>query len=159
MLTNPGDLIQDFLTILNLYYHNKLNKNAISHDLMAAPHLPPKLPSGKCAVYIFLMNSATNAPAGPNRVLKVGKVNPNSGPRFQYQHYKPGSAMSTLAGAIEKYKILWNYLGISHNINNYGLWIQHNTDRDHFFIDESLNNIKDLLEIYIKGRLGPVFEG
>jgi len=159
MLINPGNLIQDFINVLIKHYSINLPNNAITHNLITAPHTPPSLPSGTCAVYVFSMNSRTNAPAGPNRVLKVGKVGPNSGPRFKYQHYKPGSAMSTLAGAISNNRILWKYLGINQNINNYGLWIQQNADRDHFFLSSSLININDLLEVYLKGRLGPVFEG
>lgn len=55
------------------------------------PHKPRSLKPGTMGVYTFNYKG---------RFLKIGKAGPNSNNRFLYQHYKPGSAMSTLAGSI-----------------------------------------------------------
>ena len=129
------------------------------HEIIKGPHEPPDLPKGKCAVYVFSLSEANRSSAGPNKVLKVGKVGQNSGPRFKYQHYNPGAANSTLAGAIKNNKILWNYLGVNKHPLDFGEWIKTNTDRDHFFMDMARMDLMPFLEVYIKGVLGPIFEG
>jgi hypothetical protein len=58
---------------------------------LGCPHTPTALPFGKMAVYIFRHGDT---------VLKVGKVGPNSSPRFQSQHYLPGSSKSNLAKSL-----------------------------------------------------------
>jgi hypothetical protein len=65
-----------------------------------APHRQPKLPCGKCAVYVFSLSSAygCRCPAGRGRVLKVGKAGPKTKARFESQHYNVRSAQSTLSG-------------------------------------------------------------
>lgn len=159
MLINPDKLIDDFIDSFNRHSNIRIQRVIISHNLLEAPHMPLSLPKGKCAVYVFSLTANSRYLAGPNRVLKVGKVGAKSAPRFQYQHYKRGSANSTLAGAIESNKILWDYIGIEHNITDFGEWLKNNTDRDHFFVDGQHYDIASRLEIYLKGVLGPVFEG
>jgi hypothetical protein len=161
MVINPQSIIQDFILALGNHCGVNLAGNAIAHNLITAPHQYPNLPSGQCAVYVFSLSGNSAAPAGPNCILKVGKAGPNFGPRFKYQHYNPSSAGSTFAGAIINNGILWDYLGIPQNINanNVGLWIQSNTDRDHFYLDSAIYNILHYLEVYVKGILGPAFEG
>jgi len=134
----------------------------ILHRVTLPPHGDCILPKGQCAVYVFSLtnNQGINCSAGANRVIKVGKVGPNSNPRFQYQHYKPKSAQSTVAGKLLTCPILWDYLGIVElNESNIEGWLKANTDRDHFFIDGGQLAIRDELEVYLKGLLGPVFEG
>jgi hypothetical protein len=64
----------------------------LTYEFQAAPHTRPRsLPIGKAAVYGFFDQSGW---------LKIGKVGPNSNQRYAYQHYKPGSAQSTLAGSL-----------------------------------------------------------
>ena len=159
MIVDPDTLIKDFIDSFNRHSNIKIQRNMISHNLLKAPHMPPSLPKGKCAVYIFSLAANSRCPAGQNRVLKVGKVGSNSAARFQYQHYKRGSARSTLAGAIESNKILWDYLGIKDNITDFGDWLKNHTDRDNYFLDGKYYEIVSELEVYLKGILGPVFEG
>jgi hypothetical protein len=75
----------------------------LEYEFLPAPHRPPsRLRAGSTAVYVFSLSPdyGTTCAAGPNRVLKVGKVGMNSAPRFCYQHYSPGWARSNLAGSL-----------------------------------------------------------
>lgn len=171
MLTNPETLLRNFLISLKARHGLVIERDEIVHEPYKAPvdKKRLKLPSGMGAVYVFSLSEGSTAPAGPNRVLKVGKVGPNSLPRFRYQHYKEGSANSTLAGSIKFSKVLWEYIGLSGNVDStidFESWLIENTDRDHFFMGASeifLGSRKfyplGLLEVYLKGILGPVFEG
>jgi hypothetical protein len=59
-----------------------------------------------------------------------------------------------------KTKILWSYIGItSLDESNVRSWIEHNTERDNFYLNASDAHLLGKLETYLKGRLGPVFEG
>jgi hypothetical protein len=158
MIEKPKDLLEDFLRAIG----RPISPGAISHELLPAPHRPPKLPAGKCAVYVFSLTRGygQKCPAGQNRVLKVGRVGPKSGPRFQYQHYSPQSARSNLAFSIVNLPVLWSYLGIEAlTDDNVRDWLLRNTDRDHFFVDAGEAWLVADLEVYVKGVLGPVFEG
>lgn len=134
----------------------------IIHETASSLHENCVLPKGKCAVYVFSLTHdyGSKCPAGAHRVIKVGKVGQNSNPRFQYQHYKPKSAQSTVGGRLITYPVLWPYLGIaSIKESQVERWLKSNTDRDHFFLDGTQLLIRDALEVYLKGLLGPVFEG
>lgn len=98
-------------------------------------------------------------PAGPNRVLKVGKVGANSAARFCSQHYLPGSAGSNLAKSLLNERVLWPYLGIEH-LDSRGVksWMCEHLDRDHIFV-VGQPGLEREVERYLRGRLGPVFEG
>jgi hypothetical protein len=159
MIPAPKALVNDFVDSVRDLLTEPVDSSLISHELLSAPHSRPRLPRGKCAVYVFSLTQGVQCPAGANRVLKVGKVGPKSAPRFEYQHYKRGSANSTVAGAIENNRLLWNYLGVGPDVADFGEWLRRYTDRDHFFIDASRNNLVGLLEVYLKAVLGPVFEG
>lgn len=161
MIESPERLLRDFRESASTAGW-RCDDNAISHQLEAAPHSPRPLPRGKCAVYVFSLSAShgCRCPAGPNRVLKVGKVGPNSNPRFQAQHYNPRSAQSTLAGSLIRSVILWPYLGITGlTETEAGDWIKRHTDRDHFFLDGNRTDLLDELERYVRARLGPAFEG
>jgi len=156
MLTDPQSLIDDFISDLKSFIGLSAESSDISHDLWIAPHKAKDLPLGMGAVYIFSLSPTIISKSGAGRVLKVGKAGPNSNPRFRYQHYKAGSAMSTLAGAIENNPLLWGYIGFSRGAI-VGDWIREKTDRNNFYFkDETLLG---LFEVYAKARLGPVFEG
>ena len=159
MLQNPGLIVEVFTKALKIAAYFSLEKSEIIHELIRAPHDYPSLPRGMCAVYVFSLRSNTLTPAGPNRVLKVGKVGINSHARFKYQHYKFDSAKSTLAGAIKNNRILWDYIGYDTSSRDLDSWLRANTDRDHFFLSAQRQNILPLLEAYIRGVLGPVYEG
>ncbi len=139
-----------------------LSVNSIEHELQRAPHRPHGLPTGKCAVYVFSLSRRAGSlcPAGPNRALKVGRVGPNSNARFLSQHYNPDSAGSNLARSLLRSPHHWTYLGIdSLDKESVGPWIKEHTDRDHFYVTAALQGILRDLEGFIRGRVGPVFEG
>ena len=58
-------------------------------------------------------------------------------------------------------RVLWSYLGIRDLADDaVGEWIKANTDRYNIYLPVSSNMpFLDLLERYIRGRVGPVFEG
>lgn len=158
MIEKPEELLEGFLQAIDRH----VEPGTILHEALPAPHKPPKLPVGKCAVYVFSLTRGYGQryPAGQNRVLKVGKVGPKSGPRFQYQHYSPQSARSNLAFSLVNLPVLWPYLGIGTlTDDNVRDWLLRNTDRDHFFVDAGEAWLVADLEVYVKGLLGPVFEG
>ena len=156
MIEKPETLIRDFQEAAN-----RLGLDAtIKNELLEAPHVSKSLPNASCAVYVFSLSEVygCQCPAGPNRVLKVGMVGSNSNPRFQYQHYKSGSAQSTVAGSLMSDRILWPYLGIeSIDENTVTDWMKKNLDRDHFFLPENQMEILELLEKYLRTRLGPIY--
>jgi len=159
MIENPQELIKDFVKATNERLNIQISVEDIAHELLIAPHQPGDLRPGHGAVYVFTLTSSSVALAGPNRALKVGKAGPKSNARFRYQHYKSGSSNSTLAGAIENNPILWSFIGLT-ILNKYvGEWIRENTDRDNFYIAEDKKELIYLFEVYVKARLGPVFEG
>jgi hypothetical protein len=159
MVEEPKRLIEEFAVAIREKCGIDLPLNAISHDGSPAPHRTHDLPAGKGAVYVFTLPANANAPAGPNRALKVGKAGPNSNARFRYQHYKSGTANSTLAGAIENNPILHRYIGLRETPDEVGAWIKQSTDRDNFYVVGDRRDVLGILEVFIKGRLGPVFEG
>lgn len=159
MVINPEELISDFVAAVNKTCSQQVSSDLIQHHWLRAPHLPPDLPTGKCGVYVFSLVAGTTAKAGPNRTIKVGRIGVNSGPRFKYQHYKSGSANSTVAGALENNRLLWSYLGVPETATDLGEWLKRNTDRDHFFVEGAHSSFVPLLEVYFKAVLGPVLEG
>lgn len=159
MIQNPDGIINGFIEAMARAYTTRLAASDITHELLKAPHDYPDLPKGKCAVYVFSLHSGSLAPAGPNRVLKVGKAGPKTIARFKYQHYRAGSAQSTIAGAIMNNKVLWDYVGYELLLSDPGLWLRANTDRDHFFLSALRQPVLPFLEAYVRGLLGPVFEG
>jgi hypothetical protein len=135
---------------------------ALAHEHLGAPHRPPsKLPPASTAVYVFSLSSAYGATcaAGPDRVLKVGKVGANSAARFCSQHYLPGSAGSNLAKSLLNERVLWPYLGIEQlDVGGVKAWMCEHLDRDHIFV-AGRPGLEREIERYFRGRLGPVFEG
>jgi len=157
MLPDATSLIEEFVADLRVSLDVVVDRSGISHDSWKAPHQPRDPPSGCGAVYVFSLSLMTHARAGAGRVLKVGKAGPNSNARFRYQHYAPGSAMSTLAGAIENNRLLWGYVGYPGKATDVGTWIKENTDRDNFYFKNE--DLIGRFEVYAKARLGPAFEG
>jgi hypothetical protein len=157
MIENSQALIADFEAALGAPL-----TTPISHEPQLAPHRGHKLPEGVCAVYVFSLSTdyGDQVPAGRNRILKIGKAGCNSNARFQSQHYNPSSAPSNLAHSLLEAKIFWLYLGITEmSETNVRSWIEENTDRDNFYLSASDASRLSRLEIYLRGRLGPVFEG
>ena len=134
----------------------------VRHDSQPAPHKGKALPSSDCAVYVFTLSEGygKRTGAGANRALKVGKAGPKCNARFQSQHYSSRAAPSTLAATLLKAQILWPFIGIS-SLDEAMVrrWIENNTDRDNFYLASSDAHLLGKLETYLKGRLGPIFEG
>lgn len=132
----------------------------IVDEVLPAPHRPSALRPGFGAVYIFALNANARCEAGPGRVLKVGRVGPNSGPRFQSQHYSPNSAKSTLAGSLIRYPVLWSWLGIADlDASSVRDWMRMNLDRVNLFVPAPHAELLPHLEMYVRARVGSVFEG
>ena len=159
MVEAPHRIIEDFCNACVRKGREHVDPGEIGHEYLPAPHLARDIPLGRGAVYVFTLPSGSEAPAGPHRALKVGKAGPNSNARFRYQHYRSGSAPSTLAGAIENNPLLHDLLGIDSLPVDIGDWIRESTDRDNFFVNGNRKTLLSLLEVYMKARLGPVFEG
>ncbi len=157
MITNPQQLINDFITDMSLFANKNVNPSQITFDSWAAPHPSKDLPSGKSAVYVFSLTALTKAPAGAHRVIKVGKVGSNSSNRFRYQHYSSRSANSTLAGAIENNPVLWGYIGFPVKNADTGDWLRKNTDRNNFYFSDF--SICGAFEVYARAKLGSIYEG
>jgi hypothetical protein len=159
MILNSIQIVTDFCLVLYKQYNYQLHQNSIQHQFVPPPHSSLRLPTKQCACYVFSLTSNSKSPAGPNRVLKVGRIGPNSAPRFVSQHYNPDSAGSNLAGAIANNSLLWDYIGLDGPVPDYGQWIKYNTDRDHFFMDAQHVNLTSFLEVYLKAICGPIYEG
>lgn len=158
MLTNPQELITEFELACNMY---GARCPPIRHELVLAPHQRPNVKLSKLAVvYVFSLSDryGDQVPAGRGRVLKVGHT--TQWQRYAHQHYN-GHALSTLRGAIASSWVLWPFLGITEFNSKTGEnWIREHTDRDHFFIDsDDASYFLYPLELFIRGRVGSVFEG
>lgn len=133
----------------------------LRHETLGAPHRQCGLPSGFGAVYVFsLADRYVEEAPGRGRVLKVGRVGPRSDARFRSQHYNPKSSGSNLAKTLLSAQVLWPYLGIEElTAADVKDWILSNTDRNHLFVSEAQAEVLPILETYVRGVLGPVFEG
>ena len=161
MIQEAESLICGFLEALGRAELGEPTK-PIAHELLRGPHRAHALPRDRCAVYVFSLCQAwgNTCPAGPNFVLKVGKAGANSSPRFQYQHYNLKSAGSNVAKSLVNSKVLWPHLGIAHLAEaQAGDWIRQNTDRDHFYLESADMTYLPELERFIRGIVGPAFEG
>jgi hypothetical protein len=135
----------------------------LTADTCPAPHQKPDLPPGKGAVYVFAISAAygRSARCGPGTVLKVGRVGPNNKGRFKYSHYNPTARrISTLAQSLLAHPILWPWLGIEDlNAQIVETWMRTNLDRIHFFMPGDREHVRAALEVYVRGRVGSIFEG
>lgn len=157
MVNNSEALVTDFLDVLKSL---GLVCGGVTVESQKAPHRGHSLPAGKCAVYVFSLSESygNGCAAGAHRVLKVGKAGPNTKARFHSQHYT-GAAPSTLRGSLLIARVLWPYLGVeSLSVVNVRTWIEA-TDRDNFYLKAEEQGLLHELERYLRGRLGPVFEG
>ncbi len=136
---------------------------ALRPETLPAPHKKPVLPPGEGAVYVFAIGTAygARAPCGPGTVLKVGKVGPNNRRRFTHSHYNPSApTISTLAQSLLAHPILWPWLGIEHiDAGTVEAWMLTNLDRIHFFVPGDCAEVRSALEVYVRARVGSVFEG
>ena len=146
---DTAQLLTDFLKVAAL-----AGKSLTDEDIVIehanSPHVPPtKLPFGKMAVYVF---------SNKETVLKVGKAGPKSNARFCSQHYRAGSAPSTLAASLLRDGHSAAAYGLT--IDNAGMWIRQNTDRTNFLLRVECGiAVLSLLESFLQCRLKPKFEG
>jgi len=128
---------------------------------LPAPHRPMALRPGHGAVYVFAIADHDTSEAGAGRVLKVGRVGPNSNARFQSQHYSPASARSTLANSLITYRLLWPWLGIDHlDAPTVRDWMLTHLDRANIYFPAASVELLPHLEMYVRARLGgSVYEG
>jgi hypothetical protein len=135
----------------------------VQTEVIRAPQgRQPVLPVGSGAVYVFALSAEAGrrAPAGPGAVLKVGRVGANSGARFSSQHYSHTSAGSSLAKSLLRYRVMWPWLGIeSLDASTVKSWMLQNLDRAHFFVPGEHREVIAELEVYVRARVGSVFEG
>lgn len=136
---------------------------ALRLETRPAPHKKPALPPGEGAVYMFAIGFAhgARAPCRPGTVLKVGKVGPNNRRCFTDSHYNPSApTISTLAQSLLAHPILWPWLGIQHiDADTVENWMLTNLDRIHFFMPGDRADVRSALEVYVRARVGSVFEG
>ncbi len=161
MLTDLDDLLGDFDAAAHVAEVQGWPCDVTTARL-GAPHRPPALPSGYGAVYAFALSqdAGQRAPAGPGAVLKVGRVGPNSAARFSAQHYSSRSAGSSLAKSLLRYRVMWPWLGISDlEETTVKSWMTSNLDRAHWFVPAGRQEVLSELEVYIRARVGSVFEG
>jgi hypothetical protein len=127
-----------------------IDANSVQLDVQdrGCPHIPPALPPGKMAVYIFVLG---------DRVLKVGKVGPNSNSRFQTHHYVPWSSGSNLAKSL-----LDDETGDCHDISvdEIGSWMRQHLHRIDVLLSARVGvAVLAYLEAFLHCRLSPLYEG
>lgn len=158
MLIGPDDLIADFSAAADQIGVDGWPCQ-LDGEILPGPHRQPGLRPGFGAVYAFALSAHTVSVAGAGTVLKVGKAGPNSDPRFRSQPYKLSSD-SSLAKSLLKYRIVWSWLGIDQlNEATVKPWMLTNLDRLHIFVPASSRLMLPLLEMYVRARVGSVFEG
>lgn len=126
----------------------KVNINDLELTVLKAgigSHIPPKLPQGNSAVYIFEHSDG---------YLKVGKAGPKSSARFGSHHYHT-TAPSTLAKSL-LISPLYKSLFAKPTVKD---WIISNTTRYNILIPESYNaHFLNFAEAFFILKCNPKFE-
>jgi hypothetical protein len=133
----------------------------LAAEVLPAPHAPKALRPGHGVVYIFALAGHSTSQAGVGRILKVGRVGPNSNARFQSQHDSPSSARSNLANSILGFPELWPWLGIDVlDQSTVRDWMLGNLGRANIYVPAESAELIPRLEMYVRARLGgSVYEG
>jgi hypothetical protein len=156
---NIFDIKQDLVNEMHLS-NIPVSMNDIIIDRIYPPHASFKFIRDHFAIYAFSLLLTDGTLTSSGRALKVGSARHGSAPRFFHHHYKPNSSGSNLAKSIINNEWLWECLSVATlNANNVGQWIKQNTLRDHLFIPIKFITLQFKIERYVRGRLGPVFEG
>lgn len=149
MTVEIAELEKEFIKVAGLAGVSLSADDLIVESLCAPHKSPSRLPDGKMAVYVFCHGS---------RVLKIGRVGPNSKARYTSQHYNPKATGSTLAGSILMHGPEIGIHGVTEA--DVGDWIRANTDRYNFLLDSGYpNRLLTLLESFLQCKLDPCFEG
>jgi hypothetical protein len=124
-------------------------------DDLGMPHKPKTLAKGKSAVYLFYCPKERG-------FLKIGRVGPQSGSRFSYQHYNPTYAKSNLANSILKDKKMSEKYGLSES--SIADWIKKNCRRIDILVVEEQTPSKysfrsELMEASLHYTFKPMYEG
>jgi hypothetical protein len=158
MLTDPAVLIADFSAAAGALSMDGW-PCTLHGELLSAPHRQAARRPGFGAVYAFALSARTTSAAGAGMVLKVGKVGPNSDARFRSQHYTT-SGRSTLAKSLLAHPIVWPWLGISQlDEASVKPWMLSSLDRLHIYVPARAPLVLVSLEMYVRARIGSVFEG
>jgi|GEM_PF-1846489 len=144
-------VIDDFIVALNMA-GGSLDKTKIKIYDLGCPHDPNKLPDGKMAIYIFKKGKT---------YLKIGKVGPNSNPRFYSQHYNKKGAKSNLANSLLNDEEMKRYKLDETKIES---WIKGNTHRIDILLDMKIGYKKEIfvlnyLESFLHCKFNPKYEG
>jgi hypothetical protein len=158
MLEHPNALIADFSEAADQLCIDGWPCGLVG-ELLPAPHRQPGLRAGFGVVYAFALSARTTSAAGAGMVLKVGRAGPNSDARFRSQHYTT-SGRSTLAKSLLKHRILWPWLGVTDlDKTTVKPWMLASLDRLHIFVAGGSPLVLEVLEMYVRARIGSVFEG
>lgn len=171
-IPNALQLITEFRNA----YQNKyaVAPPLIQHHLIRAgqPHLDARItpPKNESWVYAFSTTSTALCSAGANKALRVGRT--ASFGRISQHYGGGGTTASALVQQLSSQYFHWSYLGLNQvasSLNNqiatngwqatWGNWVKNNLDRDIFVVPPGQPQVLGELEKFIRGRLGPVFEG
>jgi len=120
-------------------------------EILPPPHRPGPLPEGKQAVFAFFWPDR-------NVFLNVAYAGPQSGPRFQVQHYSPGGSPSNLAKRLLEAKQSLELEMLDRL--SVGAWMRQHLARVHFYLAaEWGRDIGKLLKGYLKERWQPLLGG
>jgi hypothetical protein len=126
----------------------EIEPNQIKILVWGRPQKPKSLEKEKMAVYIFFHKK---------ECLKVGKVGPNSNPRYESHHYNPNYKGSSLLNSLLKDKDSKKYIGRCKDIGN---WIKKNTRRINILLDKRLGMfVLNFVEAYFQVKFKPRYEG
>ena len=113
------------------------------------------LPKGKCAVYTFICEG---------RFLKIGQAGPNSGPRYQYDHYLDLTEQRKDSSTLAKSVLHDPDFSASLSGTDVKDWLKTHTARiDILFVDPGDAHERKLLLNFVEGLLQfkfkPKYEG
>lgn len=128
-----------------------LSGKLFTTEYRAAPHTPPSaLPAGKMGIYGFYYPDA-------ERWLKIGKVGPNSAPRWISHHYWE-SAPSTLSKSIRSDPEMAEAAILDKHRRSE--WIKKHTCRANIIVSASVDqSLLSQLEQILHLHLNPKYEG
>jgi hypothetical protein len=143
------DCLRDFLDVARLA-GEPIALADFRVEFLEAPHAQPgRFPDGAVAVYGFWHAGTW---------LKIGKAGPQTHARYSYQHYRAGSARSTLAGSLLADGSMSDLL--SADSVNVSEWIRSSTNRVNILLPASRGSaLLSLLEAFLHVRLKPRYEG
>jgi hypothetical protein len=140
--------IEDLRTVCDLA-KVRLPSQIPTIEFLRSPHKPPtRLHVGKRAIYAFYWN---------NSWLKIGIAGPKSNARYTSQHYRAGSAPSTLAASLLNDV---DFCVIQPTAaSDMAKWIKESTNRANILFDEAIgSDVLLLAEAFLHVRLKPKYE-